>query len=145
MLRANDSPGEKLLMCVSYAWSHITTHFAAMCTPYLFNGVRRSTQAWLPIWCFFSTVFIQYDKLSSSEDNRYILSSFLAYFKPEKRAKLCNQACVGRRTPFSKHGVHIAVKCVVDGYRNDCYVARRYCTLYWRKCPRSRILEYFAK
>ena len=86
-----------------------------MCTPYLFNGVRRSTQAWLHNLSLFSTIFIQYDNLPSSKDNRYILSSFLAFFELifRKRAKFCNQACVERRTPLNKYGVHIAVKCVV--------------------------------
>ena len=78
----------------------VTTHFTAICTPYLFNSVRRSAKAWLPILCFFSTIFIQYDKLSSSKDNCYMLSSFLAFFELilRKRAKLCKQACVERRT-----------------------------------------------
>ena len=49
---------------------NITTYFIAMCTPYLFNGVRRSTQAWLHNLALFSTIFIQYDNLPSSKDNR---------------------------------------------------------------------------
>ncbi len=47
-----------------------TTHFIAMCTPYLLNDVRRSTQAWLHNLALFSTIFIQYDNLPSSKDNR---------------------------------------------------------------------------
>ena len=33
------------------------------------------------IWRLFSTIFIQYDKLPSSEDIRQILSSFLTFFE----------------------------------------------------------------
>ena len=33
-----------------------TTHFTAMCTPYLFNGVRRSTQAWLQNLALFGSI-----------------------------------------------------------------------------------------
>ena len=42
----------------------------------------------------------------------------LAFFELvlRKRAKLCNQACVERRTPLNKYGVHIAVKCVVNSF-----------------------------
>ena len=33
-----------------------TTHFIAMCTPYLFNGVLRSTQAWLQNLALFRSI-----------------------------------------------------------------------------------------
>ena len=88
--------GDVKMASYSHTWiwprhSHVGFDVAScllnlsVCTPYLF-----------PIWCFFSTIFIQYDKLSSSKDNRYMLSSFLVFFELilRKRAKLCNQACV---------------------------------------------------
>ena len=82
------------------------------CRDYDYSEIHEQFSMLLTAMCTatFSLIFIQYDKLLYSEDNRYILSSFLAFFKlvHRERAKLCNLACVERRTPLNKYGVHIA-------------------------------------
>ena len=62
---------------------------------------RRSTLAWL--------------HNLAVKDNCQMLLLFLAFFELilRKSAKLCNQACVERRTPLNKYGMPIAVRRIV--------------------------------
>ena len=56
MMRDKRSVAIEITNSVNTNCKHITTHFTAMCTPYLFNGVRRSTQAWLENLALFRSI-----------------------------------------------------------------------------------------